>query len=55
MQFGFQFYRVHSCSFFQHVVRERERETERADAIFDMVPLDEAFVRVRVRVRVGYA
>ena len=25
MQFGFQFYRVHLCSFFQHVVRERFR------------------------------
>ena len=32
----FTIYRVHSYSFFQHVVRER------VDAIFDLVPLDEA-------------
>ena len=33
---GFQFYSVHSCSFFQHVMREG------VDVIFDLVPLDEA-------------
>ena len=29
----FQFYRAHSCSFWQHVVKERDR----LDAIFDFV------------------
>ena len=38
-RFGFsQFYRVHSCSFFQHVACV----CERVDAIFYLVSLDEA-------------